>query len=39
MGKKPLAAEGIEELRSSPRAANIIFGRISLTPEFKSIEL
>lgn len=35
MAKKPLNAEEIAELRSSPYVASIISGRISFTPEFK----
>lgn len=35
MAKKPLNAEEIAELRSSPYVASIISGRINFTPEFK----
>ena len=35
MAKKPLNAEEIAELRSSPYVASIVGNRISFTPEFK----
>ena len=35
MAKKPLNAEEIAELRSSPYVASIIGNKISFTPEFK----
>ncbi len=35
MAKKPLNAEEIAELRSSPYVASIMGNRISFTPEFK----
>lgn len=37
MAKKPLTAEEIAELRSSPYVASISSGRICFTPEFKKI--
>ena len=37
MSRKPLNAEEIVELRSSPYVASIIGGRISFTPEFKKV--
>ncbi len=37
MAKKPLNAEEIAELRSSPYVASIISGRINFTPEFKRV--
>ena len=35
MAKKPLNAEEIAELRSSPYVASVIGNKISFTPEFK----
>lgn len=37
MAKKPLNAEEIAQLRSSPYVASIISGRIHFTPEFKRV--
>ncbi len=37
MARKPLNAEEIAELRSSPYVANIFSGRIYFTPEFKRV--
>lgn len=37
MARKPLNAEEIAELRSSPYVASIIGDRISFTPEFKKV--
>ena len=37
MAKKPLNAEEIAELRTSPYVASIISGRVNFTPEFKHI--
>ena len=37
MAQKPLNAEEISELSSSPYVASIISGRITFTPEFKRV--
>ena len=37
MAKKPLNAEEIAELRSSPYVARVMSGQVKFTPEFKKV--